>query len=522
MKNTITMKRAVAIFMVIIIFVLLIPSASAAGNGLKIDEENIYEGMDRAYGDPEYRHRVEGGVANIILPLLYDGEDEIAGEKISITLNTRGEKNSPFAPSADGETTEVGLKEHIVNGDEESKVYAYLASFEIPLVENRYNGIYRIDINTSFATKTGKTSKRTIREYIEIEDGKEIDEKTPGGGEEPAPPPPEVIPTPEAAPPAAPPTPEEGGEEEPKPRPQPRIVISEYEVTPEVVMAGESFNVRVVLKNTQKDWDTENIKVSYKGETEYMLPDSNTSTYFIEKIGKGKTHELNLSMKTRLDIEPKPQKILIAIQYEDSAKTAFEVSEEIPVEIKQPIRLEFDEVNIPATVNAGDSLPISMNVLNMGKSVVYNVRCTLDMPGVIPDSSGYIGNMEPGTSSSAEIYAFFGTLDMKSDDSSSGDNKENKDEMGKYGRSEGTMTITYEDEYGEEYEEIIEVATNIERPIFDSMQEVEEEEEEEPERASQWWVSIVLAAGIIMIIYGSMTYKRKMNRLKREYGHEDI
>ena len=35
------------------------------------------------------------------------------------------------------------------------------------------------------------------------------------------------------------------------------------------------------------------------------------------------------------------------------------------------------------------------------------------MPGVIPDGSAYLGNMEPGTSNSTEIYAFFGTLDME-------------------------------------------------------------------------------------------------------------
>jgi hypothetical protein len=176
-----------------------------------------------------------------------------------------------------------------------------------------------------------------------------------------------------------------------------------------------------------------------------------------------------------------------------------------------------DEVSIPSEVNAGDSLPISMNIYNMGKSTIYNVLCTLDMKGVIPDGSAYLGNMESGASGTAEIYAFFGTLDMTADSSAVSNNTNEK-----YGRSDGTMTVTYEDEYGESYEEIIELNTNIERPVFDDIYNQEEEEEEVPEKASQWWVSVFLALGIIMILVGVISYRRKVSRLKRVYGDENI
>ena len=82
--------------------------------------------------------------------------------------------------------------------------------------------------------------------------------------------------------------------------------------------------------------------------------------------------------------------------------------------------------------------------------------------------------------------------------------------------------MTYEDEYGESYEEVIELNTNIERPVFDDIYNQEEEEEEIPEKASQWWVSVFLALGIIMILVGVISYRRKVNRLKRVYGDENI
>lgn len=283
----------------------------------------------------------------------------------------------------------------------------------------------------------------------------------------------------------------------------------------------------------EKKWSAMNIKLTYRGEAEDILPASKTNTLFIDKIPKESTHELTLHMKARIEAEAKPQKILLTMEYEDSAGTPYTVNEEILVEFKQPIRLEMDEVTIPSTVNAGDSLPITTNIFNMGRSTLYNVRCSLEIPGVIPDGSAYLGNMEPGTTENVEIYVFFGTLDMggkvhsdseeetKDNEKSDEDIPKNED-TGKYGRTEGIMTITYEDEYGEVYTETLDISTTIEKPVFSNDNNIGQEPEEKPDRASQWWVSIALGAGVGMILFGRISYKKKMNKLKMEYSDEDI
>ena len=221
---------------------------------------------------------------------------------------------------------------------------------------------------------------------------------------------------------------------EPAPRPQPKIIVSKYELKSDTVLAGEPFDIKITLLNTEDYWHTKNIKVTYKGETSDLLVNSGSNTFYIDEIENQETYSLTLKMKARLEAEPRPQKVLINIEYEDSKRTSYTVNEEIIVEIRQPLRLEMDEVSIPSEVNAGDSLPISMNIYNMGKSTIYNVLCTLDMKGVIPDGSAYLGNMESGASGTAEIYAFFGTLDMTADSSAVSNNTNEK-----YGRSDGTM-----------------------------------------------------------------------------------
>ena len=124
----------------------------------------------------------------------------------------------------------------------------------------------------------------------------------------------------------------------------------------------------------------------------------------------------------------------------------------------------------------------------------------------------YDGNMESGDKATAEIYAFFGTLDM---------GEYGLDTDYKYGISAGTITLTYEDEYGEVYTEIIDVKTIIERPVFDDLYKQNEEEEEEPEKMGSWWLSIGILLVIAAFIIGITSYRRKVNQLKREYGHLD-
>ena len=119
--------------------------------------------------------------------------------------------------------------------------------------------------------------------------------------------------------------------------------------------------------------------------------------------------------------------------------------------------------------------------------------------------------MESGTAQTAEIYAFIGTLNMNSD----------SDQM--YGYTSGQIVIAYEDAFGNPFDETIEVNTVIEKPVFENLYtDNSEDEEEEKAKAGQWWVSIIILAAIGAGLYGYISYKRKIDKLKREYGDEDL
>jgi hypothetical protein len=296
------------------------------------------------------------------------------------------------------------------------------------------------------------------------------------------------------------------------PRPQPKIIINSHEITPADVMAGGIFELTATLRNTSESQSVRNITVTAKGDTTDLIPAENTGTEYISKIGSGSTADFNVKMQVRPDAKPGPQKILLTIAYENSEATPFTTEEEIIVQVKQPIRLQYDEPSIPESLNAGDTVSFSLNLMNMGKSTLYNVRFELEAPGLIPEGSAFIGNMESGTSQTGDIYVFVGTLDM-TDSPDGGDD-------GQYGPTQGSLIITYEDEYGEEYTQQIDFETVINAPIIQDIV-VDEEDMEEPGAMSQWWISVIIAGGIAAALAVYLYLRKKKRRLLEEEAEDD-
>ena len=126
---------------------------------------------------------------------------------------------------------------------------------------------------------------------------------------------------------------------------------------------------------------------------------------------------------------------------------------------------------IAGNVYAGDTLPLDFQVMNLGRSTVYNVRCDIKGEGLLATSTAFIGNLEAGT--------------------------------------EGTITLTYEDADGKQFTSESTFSTNIQEP------QVPVIVKEEPKPAGQWWISIAIVSAIILlIVFGAGLYqirKRKGN-----------
>ena len=385
------MKKIISILLTLIVAIGILPLTAFAADPspiidtsplLSIDNKSAYKGMDKPYS-AGYIPSVQNGTALVVIPLVAT-PGTITGD-VTITVNLGEPSSSPFVFGNYDQT--VMLEDNKVN-NETATQSSYLVSLSLPMIPDRVNGRYPVIVTAQYVKASDSTTySQAFTVYVTVTDG--IDPNA-----SPAP-----TPTPTPVPTEA-------------PVHQPKLIVEGHTITPTDVMAGGTFALNVTLKNTSDSQSVQNIKITAKGDTTDLIPEDDTGSTYIQKIGSGKTADFLVKMQVRPDAKPGPQKVLLAIDYENSKATAFTTSEEIIVQVKQPIRLEYDQPTIPESVNSGDTITISMNLMNMGKSTLYNVRCTLEAPGLIPEGSIFLGNMESGTSKTGDIYVFVGTLDI--------------------------------------------------------------------------------------------------------------
>ncbi len=535
------MKRKVCCILAVVLLACIVPAAafaedastSTAAGLLSIDNTNVYPGMNKSYSEG-YIPSVDNGTATVILPLTISDPSKIKSD-INLTVGLGDAASSPF-----------------VFGNYDKKIQVtsgsgpYIVTLTLPMVADRTMGRYPVTITASYAADDGSGTPTAVSQaftvYVTVSDGKD----------------PNATPTP---------SPTVSAE---APLPQPKIIIKNHTLTPEDVLAGSSFDLEVTLLNTSDSQAVQNITVTAKGETADLVPLEDTGSAYIKRIGSGKTADFHTKMQVRQDAKAGAQKVLIGVEYENGKATAFTANYEIIVQVSQPIRLKYDKPSIPQNVNAGDTISIALNMMNMGKSTLYNVRCALDAPGLIPEGSAYLGNMDAGTSKSGDITVLVGTLDMSSDSGqtalpSSEINQGNapaaqaapvavaaakqaaiaasevkpasggaeqapaaQDDnsappeggAGNYGPTQGKITITYEDQNGKEYNEEIDISTTIEPPVIPAIGSDNPEEAETPDTVSQWWISVLIAGGIAAGLIVFLRIRKKKKALLED-GNED-
>ncbi len=448
--------RKISIVLAVILVISAVSvTAFAAGGLLKIANDKPYGDMAKSYQDG-YSPVQAGDSVSVILPLTFAGNP--SDINLVITPNLGDTTTAPFVFNNYQQTGTLNAANPV-----------YVAQFAFALKKDRVSGSYPIVFNVSYADAAGETVEQPFTVYATVD----------------------------GAAPAATPTTE-------APRPQPKLIVSHYGTNPDVVKAGETFTVNATLENTSTKYDVKNITVTYAGDGKSLLGADNTNTVYIDKIKRGESADITFNMQARLDSAPGIQTVTLTIAYEDSKATAYTVTEPLLLQVTQPVSLEYDEPKLPQTANAGDTLPLSFNVFNKGRSKLYNVMVKIEAPGLLPEGSAFVGNMEPGTSGTAELYVFVGTLGMSQNEEG---NMETDNDAEKYGYTNGKITISYEDEFGNPYSSEVEIGMNIEPPVISAS--ADKEEEEPVDTVSQWWISVLIGAVLIAGVAATLIVRRK-------------
>lgn len=500
---------------------------------LCIDNQNVYDGMESAY-NKGYQPVCENGKVTLVLPLMCSGK--MKQDKITASVDLGDTKDSPFVFR--NYEKDFLCKPEYINGTEETKKI-YLVSFTFDLSGSRINGIYPVIINASGEDENGNEIQKAFKNYVTITDGidkkekSQNDNKTVEGSQETAAEvnsndkdveivngndgtagdgtaendainsennendeagiagiPDDVSEAAEPSDAAGLSEPAAGGEDgasEETPESAPVILVEKSVVSTGTAKAGEDFDVTVTLKNTSKTKSVQNMVATITVPSADFELKNNSNTIFIDKLGAEKTTDLSLTFHVGKSTVDGNYPIEVALSYDDSKANTLSSAGTFVVTVEQPLNVKLTMPAIAADLTAGDTVPLSFQVMNLGRSTVYNVRCDVTGDGLVQTKTAFVGNMESGNDGEGDSNIFISPME--------GENQ--------YGKTTGTVTLTYEDAFGNEHSQKFTFDTSISKKQDDSSKDGGTEK-----RAMQWWVSIaVISAIIVFAVVSSVSYR---------------
>ncbi len=264
-------------------------------------------------------------------------------------------------------------------------------------------------------------------------------------------------------------------------QPKVEIVACEYN---EIVNGGDGFTVNMTLQNTGTR-DAEHVIIQYAAEDDSIRHRGIQDYQMIGRLKKGDSATVAFEMRTLPSAMEGKHSFRFNCIYRDNKSGLYENGTDYPLTVIQKASLGYDSFHLPESITSGESFTLPVCVYNTGFSQIFNVRCSLNCDGMIC-SSAFLGNLAPQESADKTMTVFVTTL--------SGTQK--------YGESYGTIEISYEDIDGEQLSDSESVKLTILEPvkITDEEKLRQEKEQKEQQTLSQWWISLLVAIAIIVIL----------------------
>ena len=218
----------------------------------------------------------------------------------------------------------------------------------------------------------------------------------------------------------------------------PKLVVDSYSFSEEKIYAGETFTLTFTVRNTSNEEDTKSILVTMtnNADTGKLTPAEGSNTLYIDKLAKGESKTMTMSIATAPDTEAKAYEIKLDFEYEGTKTRPAtlakgESSASIPVTVMQKIRLKIDDPTVDGEAMEGESVPVYFSLYNMGRSPIYNCMVTVEGDGLSLEHSFFQGTVAAGNSMRADLSIITATP----------------------GQIDGEIVISYEDSLEEKMEE---------------------------------------------------------------------
>ena len=269
----------------------------------------------------------------------------------------------------------------------------------------------------------------------------------------------------------------------------PRLMVTDFNVEGGSIKPNEITKVTVTLKNYSKTKSLRNVKLTLSDDSGDIKP-VGTGNKYVDYIGTDTSYKWEFELTASATAVIGEHNLIISSVYEDRYYNSYTESDAIRINVEQTVGLDFSGVTLPKNAYTDDTVTMDIALLNTGKSNIRNCKIDFDIKGLESGGTTYIGEIEAGGQKTANVNLRTGN---------------------KTGDFEGTVTFTYEDEFGRTYEKKANVSTKLKEKPKDV-----EETEEETSKYPLWWafclMGFVLGGGIGSAI-PIIIYKNKERKI---------
>lgn len=291
---------------------------------------------------------------------------------------------------------------------------------------------------------------------------------------------------------------------------KPRLIIDKYSFEPQLVRAGENFQMKLSFYNTSSTKTVKNIKIFLTAEPggtsgdspnaggSVFTPVDSSNTFYIDSIPPKGRVEKTITMFTVPDALAKTHTIIANFEYEDNEGNPLEDQERIGVPVVQQSKLDTSELTVYPDTMVGQPTPVSLEFYNTGKVTLYNLMVKLEGDFQTENGSYYVGNFPSGNSDYFEGMVI----------------------PNQPGEVKGAVVFTYEDSTGEIQEVRKEFTLNVMDmpPMEEFPSDVPPIDDYNPNGGgiksilkSKWlWITLVVIAAAV----GGVVFYRKKKRAK--------
>lgn len=281
----------------------------------------------------------------------------------------------------------------------------------------------------------------------------------------------------------------------------PKIIISDYKVTPGEVIAGNKFSLNFTFKNTHLSKKITNMKVVVNSTDGTFIIDNSSNAFYVQNLEPQGEISKTISFRTKQDTLSGAYPITVSFEYEDADGNAYSPNETINVPITEKSNLSIDNISGPYELYQGNSGYVSFEYYNKGKAAISNLSVTVEGDYSGKSETNYIGNVDPGKGSYSEVEV---VADVA-------------------GEANGNLVFSFEDSSGN----VITTKRAFSGFVYEDMpmtdfvdQPVFEPDFVEPEsNGMPWWQLTLIGAGcfvVTLIIVRLITIKVMMKKIEEE------